>query len=431
MLIDTLSPKQKQVFRFFGSEYDMLFADGSVRSGKTFSLLIAYLLWASSFGKGHDFGIAGCTIGALKRNIINPYIVPLQEDPDFIRLGGIKFNWGENRFAFAGSNFYWFGGDNEKSQSLIQGKTLAGMLFDESVTMLRSFVDQAMARCSVDGAKMVFSCNPANPNHYFKTDFIDRASDLNALYLHWTMDDNPSLTEKVKERYQRMYTGVFYERYILGKWVAAEGTIFLQFAANPARWIIPKPLEGYAGLAIGVDFGGSKSKTVFILIGIIDTATGPQLHILKSHRVKDHGFGVDSEQIKREYAEFFRAVVAEFNMIPHVTNTDHMDMLRLDLKKAVADYEHPVRFVDKATVTLSEWVKLLNALFNLDMIRIVEGNDVVVECFKGLLYDEDADDDRPLDDGVSCDVDTYDATRYASVDVVKDWVRRKIIGEAA
>lgn len=431
MLIDTLSPKQKQVFRFFGSEYDMLIADGSVRSGKTFSLLMAFLLWALSFARGHDFGISGRTIGTLKRNIINPYIVPLQKDPDITKLGGIKFNWSDNHFTLAGSNFYWFGGDKETSQFLIQGKTLAGMLFDESVTMIRSFVDQAMARCSIDGAKMVFSCNPANPNHYFKTDFIDRASDLNALYLHWTMDDNPSLTEKVKERYRRMYTGVFYERYILGKWVAAEGTIFLQFAANPSRWIIPKPLDGYARLFIGVDFGGSKSKTVFVLTGIADTATGPQLHILRSHKVKDHGFGVDSEQIKREYAAFFQSAVSEFGMIPHATNTDHMDMLRLDLKKSVADYEHPVRFVDKASVTLSEWVKLLNTLFNLDMIKIVEGNDVVVECFKGLLYDEDADDDRPLDDGVSCDVDTYDATRYASVDVAKDWVRRKIIGEAA
>jgi len=431
MQITALSEKQKDVFRFFGSEYDMLFADGSVRSGKTFSLLLGFLLWSAEFGEGYDFAIGGRTIGTLKRNIIHPYIVQLQKDPDIEALGGIKFNWADNVFTFAGNSFYWFGGDKETSQFLIQGKTLAGLFLDEVVAMLRSFVDQALARCSVDGAKIVFSCNPGNPSHYFKTDFIDRADELNALYQHWTMDDNPSLTDKVRDRYRRMYSGVFYERYILGKWVAAEGTIFLQFAANPQRWIIEKPLEQYARLFIGVDFGGSKSKTVFILAGIADTDTGPQVHIIKSHKVKDNGFGVDSEQIKNEYGEFFRACVAQFGMRPFVTYTDHMDMLRLDLKKSVVEYEHSVRFVDKGSIELAEWVQFLNTLFNLDMIKIVQGNDFVVESFKGLLFDEKADDDRPLDDGVSCDVDTYDAFRYAIIDVVKDWTRRGIIGRAA
>ena len=431
MQIDTLSDKQKQVFRFFGSDKDMLFADGSVRSGKTFSLLLGFLCWSVDFGSGYDFGLGGRTIGTLKRNVIYPYIVPLQKDPDIIALGGIKFNWSDNVFTLAGNNYYWFGGDKESSQFLIQGKTLAGLFLDEVVAMLRTFVDQALARCSVEGAKIAFSCNPGNPTHYVKTDFIDRADELNAQYLHWTMDDNPSLSDKVKERYQRMYSGVFYERYILGKWVAAEGTVFLQFAANPQRWIIDKPLDKYAQLFIGVDFGGSKSKTVFVLIGIADTDTGPQIHIIKAHKVKDSGFGVDSEQIKREYGEFFRACVAQFGMRPHITNTDHMDMLRLDLKKEVADYEHSVRFVDKGSITLSEWVQIINTLFNLDMLKIVQGNDFVVESFRGLLFDDSKTDDRPLDDGVTCDVDTYDASRYAAIDAVKDWIRRGIIGVAA
>lgn len=296
-----LSDRQKQAFKFFGSDYDMLFADGAVRSGKTYSLTHAFLLWTLNFAGGYDFGLAGRTIGTLKRNIIYPFLVPLQGDPLIKQLGGIKFNWAENFFMFHGNTFNWFGGDKETSQFLIQGKTLAGLFCDEVVAMLRSFVDQAMARCSVDGSKIVFTDNPGNPTHYFKTDFIDKAHELNAQYMHWTMDDNPSLSPKIRARYERMYSGVFYERYILGRWVAAEGVIFLQFANNPDHWLFDKPANDYLRLYIGVDFGGSKAKTVFVLSGIRNGANGPEIHILDAYAIKDNGLGVDADQIAGEW----------------------------------------------------------------------------------------------------------------------------------
>lgn len=441
-----LSPKQREVFNFFASDYDMLFADGAVRSGKTFSLVYGFLFWTASLGRGLDFGLAGRTIGTIKRNIIYPYIVTLQGDADIEALGGIRINWSEHFFTFAGNTFYWFGGDKETSQFLIQGKTLAGLLVDESVTLLRSFVDQALARCSVEGAKIVFSCNPGNPRHFFKTDFIDRAAELNALYQHWSMDDNPALPEKVKERYRRTYSGVFYERYVLGRWVAAEGVVFGAFAANPARWLLPEAATAYSRLYIGVDFGGSKSRTVFVLAGILDTARGPELHILKSHQVTERnaagrnggdgrsgegqqaGFHeIDSNQIESEYKAFFEAAIKDFGLTPHLTCTDHLEMLRVGLRRSVAHHSHRVVFVDKSSLSLGEWVGALTAMFNLDLIKIVPGNELVVESLRGLLFDPKADDDRPLDDGRSCDVDTYDATRYAMVEVVKDWIRRGII----
>lgn len=125
--------------------------------------------------------------------------------------------------------FYIFGGKDERSQDLIQGITLAGLFCDEVALMPESFVNQATGRCSVEGSKFWFNCNPEGPYHYFKVNWIDRADEKNLLYLHFTMDDNLSLSEKIKNRYRSMYSGVFYQRYILGLWVVAEGIIYDMF----------------------------------------------------------------------------------------------------------------------------------------------------------------------------------------------------------
>lgn len=110
--------------------------------------------------------------------------------------------------------------------------TLAGVLFDEAALMPRSFVEQALARCSVTGSRMWFSCNPDNPGHWFYREWIKKAEQKNALVLNFTMKDNPSLTPKLRERYERLYSGAFYDRFVLGKWTAAEGAVYPMFSAE-------------------------------------------------------------------------------------------------------------------------------------------------------------------------------------------------------
>jgi len=152
--------------------------------------------------------------------------------------------------------FEVFGGRDESSFALIQGRTLAGVLLDEVVLMPESFVNQALARCSVDGARIWFSCNPGNPNHWFKREWIDRREEHNALYLHFEMADNPSLSEKTLARYQSMYSGVFYDRYVRGLWVAAEGLVYPMFSkeahvVDEIPWQVLQRGKRY----ISVDYG--------------------------------------------------------------------------------------------------------------------------------------------------------------------------------
>ncbi len=229
------SPKQKTVICWWKSQRyrrcDGVIADGAVRSGKTVSMVMGFCLWAMSEFDGCSFAICGKTLGSLRRNVIE---VAKQTLP---ALGfKISEKRSENLLIISGcghrNSFYLFGGKDEGSQDLIQGMTLAGVYFDEVALMPESFVSQATARCSVPGSKWWFNCNPSGPYHWFKKGWIDSAAERNLLYLHFTMADNFSLTDDIRARYERMYSGVFYERYILGKWCMAEGLIYSMFDAD-------------------------------------------------------------------------------------------------------------------------------------------------------------------------------------------------------
>ncbi len=224
------SPKQRTVLTWWvpGSPHagkEAIVCDGAVRSGKTLAMGLSFFLWAMSCFDGKKFGVCGKTIASLRRNVLSE-ILP--------RLTELGARWQEKRsenlvtVSFRGreNQFYIFGGRDESSASLIQGITFAGVLLDEVALMPRSFVEQACARCSVAGSRIWFNCNPAGPNHWFYKTWIQEAGKRNCLRLHFSMEDNPSLTQQIRQRYQRLYTGVFYKRFVLGQWVQAEGRVY-------------------------------------------------------------------------------------------------------------------------------------------------------------------------------------------------------------
>lgn len=224
-----LSEKQREIMRFPYTNYDALICDGSVRSGKTSIMSLSFFLWAMGNFNGCAFAYCGKSVGAVERNIVTPLlgIAYLRRNFD------IRYNRGNHvitaRRGKRENRFYLFGGKDESSYSLIQGITLAGVMLDEVALMPRSFVEQALARCSVSGAKFWFNCNPENPEHWFRKEWLLKAPERNALHLHFTMDDNPSLDDATRERYRTMYSGVFYQRYVLGLWVMAEGIVYDMF----------------------------------------------------------------------------------------------------------------------------------------------------------------------------------------------------------
>ncbi len=202
-----------------------IICDGAVRSGKTLCMSVSFILWAYfDMGEG-SFAICGKTIRAVKRNIIAE-ISPVLEELGF----SCVFKISENKLIVSSQGksiiIYLFGGKDESSSALIQGMTLSGVLFDEVALMPRSFVEQALARCSVERAKFWFNCNPESPFHWFYTNWITKLKEKNALYIHFTMKDNPSLSVQTRKRYEDLFSGVFYKRFILGQWVQAQGLVY-------------------------------------------------------------------------------------------------------------------------------------------------------------------------------------------------------------
>ena len=245
-----ISNKQRQIMAFPFTKYDALICDGAIRSGKTAFMMLAFVDDAMRRFNNQRFGICGKTVDSTVKNIIAPYLA-LNYAKDKYRL---QWKRTDKVLIVSGGErenvFEVFGGKDESSFMLIQGRTLAGVLLDEVALQPRSFVEQAVARCSVAGSKLWFNCNPDSPQHWFYTEWIQHAKERNALHLHFQLEDNPSLDESIINRYKSLYTGVFYQRYILGEWVLAEGLVY-EFGEDNITDEQPKGAEYY----ISVDYG--------------------------------------------------------------------------------------------------------------------------------------------------------------------------------
>lgn len=245
-----ISDKQRKIMAFPFTKYDALICDGAIRSGKTVFMMLAFIDDAMRRYNGQRFGICGKTVDSTVKNIIAPYLSLTYAKNKY------RLQWKRTDKVLIVSNgerenvFEVFGGKDESSFMLIQGRTLAGVLLDEVALQPRSFVEQALARCSVTGSKLWFNCNPDSPQHWFYTEWIQQAKSRNALHLHFSLEDNPALDESIIQRYKSLYTGVFYQRYILGEWVLAEGLVY-QFGEENITDEQPQGAEYY----ISVDYG--------------------------------------------------------------------------------------------------------------------------------------------------------------------------------
>lgn len=234
------------------SNKDAIICDGAVRSGKTTCMSLGFAVWSIQNFNDTNFALCGKTVASLRRNVITS-LLPALRKLGFVCNEKLSKNLIEISYGGRMNRYYLFGGRDESSASLIQGITLGGVLLDEVALMPRSFVEQALARCSLEKAKFWFNCNPENPQHWFYKEWINKANDKNCLYLHFLMKDNPSLSAKVVSRYESLYSGAFYERFVLGKWVAVDGLVYPE-AAN-GKYICEPPEKDASEFYVSCDYG--------------------------------------------------------------------------------------------------------------------------------------------------------------------------------
>lgn len=294
------SEKQLRVLSFWcdaspDRECEAVICDGAVRSGKTVCMGISFAAWATRRFSGASFALCGKTIRSLKRNVVTPLLPLLTREGFHCRIKAAD-NLLEISFAGRSNRFYLFGGRDEGSAALIQGMTLAGVLFDEVALMPRSFVEQALARCSVEGSKFWFNCNPEYPGHWFYREWIRKARERHALYLHFTMEDNPAITPALLKRYQRLYSGTFYQRFVLGEWVAAEGAVYPFMAGEDAFCDVPAgPFDRYV---VSCDYGTVNPSS----FGLWGECGGVW------YRVSEYYYDARREGVSRTDEEHYRAL---------------------------------------------------------------------------------------------------------------------------
>lgn len=274
---------------------DAIICDGAVRSGKTLCMSVSFVLWAFSRYSDQAFAFCGKTIASLRRNVIIPLLAGLEE-MGFSCEEKVSKNIVILSYKGRTNRFYLFGGRDESSASLIQGITLAGVLLDEVALMPRSFVEQALARCSVPGSRLWFNCNPEHPFHWFYEEWIKKSEQKNALYLHFTMDDNPALPEQIKKRYRSLYSGPFYERFVEGRWTSAAGVVYPMFSEK--KHVVTTLPEGFERYVVSCDYG-TVNPASFGLWGKSGTAW---------YRIREYYYDSRKEQKLRTDEEHYVAL---------------------------------------------------------------------------------------------------------------------------
>lgn len=401
------SRKQRMVLNWWCDtspvkDMDGIIADGAIRSGKTVSMSLSFVFWAMTSYNGQNFAMCGKTIGSFRRNVLFWLKLMLKS-----RGYTVVDHRADNLVIISKgditNNFYIFGGKDESSQDLIQGITLAGVFFDEVALMPESFVNQATGRCSVEGSKYWFNCNPDGPYHWFKVNWIDKASEKKLLYLHFTMDDNLSLSEKIKERYRSMYSGVFFKRYILGLWCMAEGMIYDMFDA--ARHVVKNPENLVkANYYVSCDYG-TQNATVFLL-WCKDTE-GKWICIREYYY---SGREEASQKTDTEYADDLKEWLGGIKPVKIIVDPAAASFIA-ELKKRGFS-------VKKAKNDVLDGIRYVASLLNQDQIAVEEGCINTRKEFASYVWDEKASErgeDKPVKQFDHC----MDALRYFCYTIIR------------
>ena len=407
------SDKQLKILTFPYKKKTAIICDGAIRSGKTSIMTISFIRWAMENFNNNKFAICGKTVDSAIKNIITPLLGVQFMQNNY----GLSFSKIEKMLVVRRGDktnyFEIFGGKDESSFQLIQGRTLAGVLLDEVALMPKSFVDQALARCSVKGSRFWFSCNPSHPEHWFYKEWITKVEEHDALYIHFELEDNPSLSQEIIERYHSLYTGVFYDRYIKGLWTSCEGSIYITFATKKNSIIIsPEKIPRLSTINVGVDFGGNKSNHAFVATGI--TKNFDKMYVLGSESHK--ATGTDVNFIIRTLDSFCDKIVEDFGLIECIY-CDSAEQAIINTLRTQSKYgKHIYNSIKNPII---DRIRTTEALFTQD--RLFLNKDYTQDLqkgFNGAVWDDKKMDDTRLDNGTS-NIDILDAFEYSFEKYIK------------
>lgn len=414
------SRKQKKLIYWWHpespvSDRKIVIADGAIRSGKTIAMICGFFLWSlNSFRNGAAFILAGKTVGALKKNVIKPTL-------EILTAWGVPYHYvssgDEARIEVGGNVYYLYDAHNERSQDRLQGLTAAGALLDEVALMPRSFVEQAMGRCSVAGSRLWFNCNPEKPSHFVKTDLIDQAESKKVYHLHFMMEDNLSLDPEIRAWYETAFTGVFYRRFILGEWALTDGLVYPDYANHPQTYEITQ-IPAIQHAVIGVDFGGTGSAHSFTLTGF---TPGYEKTVILSeyyHCNKD-GKALSPLELEEAFVAFVRQAKQQFRVYEAYCDSAEQTLIQ-GLRLAVAKAGLGINVRNAIKGPINERIVFTNSMFAQGRLLVHSSCKQTAKALREAVYDSKIrTEDVRLDDGTT-NIDSLDSFEYSVEALMKD-----------
>lgn len=394
---------QKQ-FLFLCAKLKRLnFLSGSVRSGKTYVSLQKFALAVKNSPQNAEFLLCGKTLTTLKRNCLNL----LQE---LVGENNFSYRMSEKEGVLFGRKIWLEGANDNNSENKIRGMTLYGAYCDEVTLYPESFFVMLLSRLCFDNSFLIATCNPDTPSHYIKVNYMDN-KDLDCAVWSFVLTDNKFMGKKYVEEISKEYTGVFYNRFILGQWVRAEGIIYSEYANNEEEFLIPSLQDRLAVITIGIDYGASKGSTVFQATGIMEGYRG--IVALKQRKID----GIqEPEQIYEYFEEFYNEVVKEYGMV-HFVFADWGGLgqvLTRGLWKYAQKHHIITQIKDCDKIEIKDRILFVQRMMGRRMLKIIRGeNEGLRSALKEAIWEKGREDVR-LDDGTT-DIDSLDAFEYSII----------------
>ncbi len=407
--------KQNELIRLF--KQDKLkrinLLQGSVSAGKTWISLIAWALWVAMRPKDHLYMMCGKSLQTLKRNCL----LPLQ---DLIGKKNFTFSVSTKEGKLFGRKIMLEGANDQRSESKIRGITLGGAYCDELTLFPKDFFVMLLSRLRVPGAKLIATTNPDVPTHWLKTEYINNGNlsdDMLNIFFH--IDDNTTLPADYVESLKKEYTGVYYDRFIRGDWVVANGAIYKVFSDSPAAYSVSAAdLPHFDYINIGLDFGGNGSQHALCASGI--THDMRSVYALKTERIP--AADMTPQSLYKRVYDFCEDILKRYGKISAL----YADSAEQTLIAGLRQVLRPLGIVVKNSLKreINDRIRAATMLMAGGRFHLVsEECGTLIDAFRGAVWnDKIIGKEERLDDGTS-DIDTLDAFEYSFERYISQLIR--------
>lgn len=405
-LDEMLNPKQVDFMLNDDKRINLL--TGSVRSGKTYVSLLKWAIFVGSMPSDCEFLMTGKTITSLKRNCLGL----LQ---DLVGEKNFTYSISQKSGKLFGRTIWLEGANDDRAESKIRGMTLAGAYIDEMTQIPEDFYKMLLSRLSVKNAKLYATTNPDTPNHWVKLDIVDN-EEIEKQVWTFTLDDNVILRNENQEYFDNLKKeylsmgGVFYQRFILGMWVLAEGLIYKQFVNNTDMFMKDKVPDGkdFMIISIGIDYGATEGETELKATGI--TPYFKEAWTIDEEKI--HGLYTPA-QFYEIFVKFYNRVVKDYGKVTHAF-ADYGalgQVLTFGLNKYLQEHRVPIKVDDCIKGKIIDRIYMDQMLFAQGRRFILKKCKYLKEAYEQAVWDEKHEDER-LDDGTT-PIDDLDASEYS------------------